>query len=197
MELTQSSTTDTEAAKQVKPPRRPDIDVVRVVLTWGILLFHTTIAYSPVVSWYVKSYGWGPGADFVAVCWWMFMDTWQMPMFFFLSGVSAYYALFRRSGKQFREERAHRLFVPWLVLCLLNCVYSIAWIAPLTPNCNAAFKGEETNSTTSGVTWSHCEVYGVKTNNTTLSQYILDHYSGPPNAGQGWFLMYLFAYCQV
>jgi len=125
------------------------------------------------------------------------MDTWQMPMFFFLSGVSAYYALFRRSEKQFREERAHRLFVPWLVLCLLNGVYCITWVAPLTPNCEAAKSGDKVNSSVSGMVWSHCENYQVITVNTTFSQYLLDHYAGPPNAGQGWFLMYLFFYSQV
>ena len=163
MELAQCS------SEVAKPPRRPDIDVIRVALTWGILLFHTTVAYSPFIPWYVKSYGWAPGAEYVSTCWWIFMDTWQMPMFFFLSGVSAYYALFRRSEKQFREERAHRLFVPWLVLCLLNGVYCITWVAPLTPNCEAAKRGDKVNSSVSGMTWSHCENYQVITVNTTYS----------------------------
>merc|ERR1712123_479537 len=122
-----------------------------------------------------------------------------MPMFFFLSGVSAYFALFRRTRKQFREERAHRLFVPWLLLCLLRGVYSVTWLAPLTPNCEAAYRGDEINSTTAGVQWSHCEHYVVLTENTTFIQYLQDQYTWPmfPSAGQGWFLLYLFVYSQV
>ena len=27
--------------------RRPDIDLIRVVLTWGILLYHTVLVYTP------------------------------------------------------------------------------------------------------------------------------------------------------
>ena len=66
----------------------------------------------------------------------MFMDVWQMPMFFFLSGVffplsknfwfdipkkklsniyqvSAYFALTKRTLNEFREERLHRLLVSY------------------------------------------------------------------------------------
>ena len=152
-----------EVSKPARTPRRPDVDVVRVALTWGILLFHTTVAHAPGMSWYVKSFGWSPGADWVSTVWVLFMDIWQMPMFFFLSGVSAYFALFRRTERQFREERAHRLFVPWLLLCVLNGLYSIAWLAPLTPNCEAAYRGEAGNSSTSGIGWTHCENYQVLT----------------------------------
>ena len=153
-----------------RPPRRPDIDVVRVGLTWGILLFHTTVAYAPGTPWYVKSFGWSPGADWVTTVWVSFMDIWQMPMFFFLSGVSAYFALFRRTERQFREERAHRLLVPWLLLCLFNDAYSVTWLAPLTPNCEAAYRGETINSSTSGVQWSKCETYWPLNENTTFWQ---------------------------
>ena len=62
------------------PPRRPDVDLIRVSLTWGILFFHTTVAYAPAMSWYVKSFGWTPGLDYLSVAWVSFMDTWQMPM---------------------------------------------------------------------------------------------------------------------
>ena len=34
--------------------RRPDIDLVRVVLTWGILLYHTVLIYAPFLSYYVR-----------------------------------------------------------------------------------------------------------------------------------------------
>ena len=159
-----------EVSKPARPPRRPDVDVVRVALTWSILLFHTTVAHAPGMPWYVKSFGWSPGADWVSKVWVIFMDIWQMPMFFFLSGVSAYFALFRRTERQFREERAHRLFVPWLLLCLLNGLYSIAWLAPLTPNCEAAYRGEEGNSSTSGIEWTNCENFWVKTENTSFTK---------------------------
>ena len=71
-----------------KSKRRPDIDVIRIVLTWAILLFHTALIYSPLAWYYVKIVPdhvppWHLlGSWFTAT-----MDVWQMPMFFFLSGI--------------------------------------------------------------------------------------------------------------
>ena len=46
---------ETAAPKPVKTSsRRPDIDLVRVVLTWGILLYHTVLIYAPFLSYYVR-----------------------------------------------------------------------------------------------------------------------------------------------
>ena len=87
-------------------PRLPGIDLIRVSLTWGILLFHTAAAYAPFTGYYVKSYGWSNDLFYyLSITWVIFMDVWQMPMFFFLSGVSAFYALYRLSERQFREDQ--------------------------------------------------------------------------------------------
>ena len=113
------------------PARLPAIDLLRVALTWGILLFHTAAAYAPVTNYYVKSFGWSSNVSYyLSITWVIFMDVWQMPMFFFLSGVSSFHALKRRSESDFRKERVHRLLVPWLVLVLTNGVYSMMFFAP-------------------------------------------------------------------
>ena len=125
-----------------------------------------------------------------------FMDVWQMPMFFFLSGISAFYALYRRSEQQFREERTHRLLVPWLLLASLHGVYSIAFFAPRTPYCEQYYEhGKVTNN--ESLTWSYCEMEQPYTKNVTFPEYLMKQYTGKPDAGQGWFLLYLFLYSQV
>ena len=69
--------------------RRPDIDVIRIVLTWGILLYHTVLIYSqPWAGYYVKIEPdqipvWHLIGNWLTIS----MDVWQMPMFFFLSGI--------------------------------------------------------------------------------------------------------------
>ena len=151
----------------VIPPRLPAIDLIRVSLTWGILLFHTAGAYAPLTGYYVKSFGWSSDVFYyLSITWVIFMDVWQMPMFFFLSGVSAFHALRRRSAWEFRKERVHRLLVPWLVLVLTNGVYSIEFFAP-----SAAL-------------------------GSIFSDYLILDYVFP-SAGQGWFLLHLFLYSQV
>ena len=44
-----------EAATTSTSPRlarRPDIDLARVVLTWGILLYHTVLVYTPYARYH-------------------------------------------------------------------------------------------------------------------------------------------------
>ena len=157
-----------------KASRLPGIDMIRVSLTWGVLLFHTSVAYCPSDNsdYYIS-------ARFDSsnnVLYYLqqipraiagFMDVWQMAMFFFLSGVSAFHALKRRSEREFRKERVHRLLVPYLVLVLTNGVYSITVLAPHSPG------------------------------NMTFSESLLLRYVGFNNAGQGWFVLTLFIFSQV
>ena len=124
------------------------------------------------------------------------MEVWQMPMFFFLSGVSAFYALYRRSERQFREERIHRLLVPWLLLASINGIYSISFFAPRTPFCEQYYEhGQVIDNLT--LPWDYCETYRKYTKDETFLEYLMKHYIGKPEAGQGWFLLYLFLYSQV
>ena len=179
------------------PPRHPGIDLIRVSLTWGILLFHTAAAYAPFTGYYVKSYGWSNDLFYyLSITWVIFMDVWQMPMFFFLSGVSAFYALYRRSERQFREERIHRLLVPWLLLASINGIYSISFFAPRTPFCEQYYEhGQVIDNQTRP--WDYCETYRKYTKDETFPVYLMKHYIGLPEASQGWFLLYLFLYSQV
>ena len=71
-----------------KSSRRPDIDLIRIVLTWGILLYHTVCIYTPWAPYYVKIYpqyieGW----HYFSLWFIISMNAWNMPMFFFLSGI--------------------------------------------------------------------------------------------------------------
>ena len=165
----QSTTAARGPAKATTSARLPGIDIIRVSLTWGILLFHTTSAYSSSHPWvaFGSYYFSNTGVLFtlpeVLIS---LMDVFQMPMFFFLSGVSAFHALNRRSEREFRKERVHRLLVPWLLLVLTNGVYSVTFVAPHSP----------------------CS--------TTFSEFLMSKYL-IPSAGQGWFLLYLFIYSQV
>ena len=163
-------------AKTTPASRLPGIDSIRVSLTWGILLFHTSVAYG---SWYISA-PFDSSNDLLHYLRWIlagwtgFMDVWQMPMFFFLSGVSAFHALNRRSEKEFRKERVHRLLVPYLVLVLTNGVYSITFLAP---------RPEPT-------------VYPIPSHPITYSEWLMLQYVGF-SAGQGWFCLTLFIISQV
>ena len=73
-----------------KSSRRPDIDVIKIVLTWLIMVYHTLLIYCPDYTYNLKIIP-ETGVDF-----WMYiiyfgfikmLNVWNMPMFFFLSGI--------------------------------------------------------------------------------------------------------------
>ena len=78
-------------AEEQKPrpsSRRPDIDLIRVALTWGILLYHVVLIYTPEVPYYVKILPETVTTGYLVPLWFIIsMNAWNMPMFFFLSGI--------------------------------------------------------------------------------------------------------------
>ena len=43
-----------EKGSRHRSSRRPDIDLLRVSLTWAILLFHVVLIYAPFLFYYVR-----------------------------------------------------------------------------------------------------------------------------------------------
>ena len=55
-------------------------------------------------------------------------------IYIIFAGLNAYYALFRRTETQFRDERVHRLLVPILFLDLVtNLLMSLVYLSPSNP----------------------------------------------------------------
>ena len=88
-------------------PRRWDIDWLRVLATGAVFLFHCARFFNEE-GWHVKNNQLDFGMTvFVAI-----VSQWLMPLFFILSGASAYYALNRRRSSSYLRERLTRLLVP-------------------------------------------------------------------------------------
>ena len=172
--------------------RRPDIDCIRVCLTWGILLFHTTIAFIPEQQWYVTSkYPLDSALHSFAKVFREFMLIWNMPMFFFLSGISSFFALFKRNEQQYRDERVHRLLVPYLFAYLYMWMHSITYFAP---NCTEYFESKN-----NGTRLSNCPSTGEYLNISfgTYTKKQFPSPNRPPGPGQAWFLLPLFVYSEM
>merc|ERR1719229_994668 len=100
VELNMEKGREGEQTEEVKKSsRRSDIDLIRVALTWGILLYHVVLIYAPYAAYYVRiipdtepsRLGWATSVPewHLAALWFIFsMNAWNMPMFFFLSGIS-------------------------------------------------------------------------------------------------------------
>jgi len=84
-----------------------DIDWLRVIGMLLIFSFHNARFFNEE-DWHVKNFQLSFGASvYVAV-----LDQFIMPLFFILSAIAIYYALKRRTGKEFIRERANRLLIP-------------------------------------------------------------------------------------
>ena len=109
-ELKMEKEPEQEAPVQAqKSSRRPDIDLIRIVLTWGILLYHTVLVYTPWLPYYVKVFpenieGWHWSSLWFIIS----MNAWNMPMFFFLSGIRWIISI--QKERLFEWEMFQRIF---------------------------------------------------------------------------------------
>lgn len=102
----------------------------------------------------------------------VFFSPFFMPLLFLLAGISAKYALKKRTYGQFIIERIKRLIVPFLFGTLAFCPI-LAYIADLT---NFKYKGSFLE---------HYKVFFTKWTDLT-------GFDGGFNVGQFWFLFFLF-----
>ncbi len=89
--------------------RRHELDWLRVLAVLLLIYFHSARVFD-FGDFYVKNGVLNKGLQaFVS-----FVDIWFMPIFFFIAGAASYFALGKRSGKQYAGERSKRLLVPFV-----------------------------------------------------------------------------------
>lgn len=99
-----------------QPKHRSDLDWLRVLVILTVFVFHCG-RFFDTDGWHVKNPVRYPGV----MIWTGFLVTWMMPLIFFISGASTWYALKSRRAGTFVKERALRLLVP-LVLGIFTHV---------------------------------------------------------------------------
>jgi glucans biosynthesis protein C len=90
--------------------RQYDLDWIRVLATLAVFIYHCFMFFNPW-DWHVKNNETDP-TYITALS--LFMSAWLMPIFFAVSGINTYYALQKRSGRQYFKERLVRLGIPLL-----------------------------------------------------------------------------------
>ncbi len=84
------------------------IDWLRVLAVLLLFPFHTLRVFDANDPFYVK----GAHASVAVMCLLNFISVWHMPLLFVLAGASTYFALGKRSSRQYLRERGLRLLVP-------------------------------------------------------------------------------------
>src|SRR5512136_2940033 len=91
------------------------LDTLRVLAVFVVFLFHSSRPFT-TVDWLVTN---AQQSIVAMVVFLTFLAPWGMPFFFLLAGAGTWFALQRRSARQFAGERLRRLLVPFLVGCAL------------------------------------------------------------------------------
>ncbi|NJB71383.1 hypothetical protein GGR42_001845 [Saonia flava] len=94
--------------------RRHDLDWLRV-LVFGLLIFYHVGMFFVPWGFHIKNniiYDW-------LIYPMLFVNQWRLPILFVISGMGTFYALNKRTGKQFALERIIRLYIPLTVGMLL------------------------------------------------------------------------------
>ena len=90
------------------------IDWLRVLAILGVFLFHTMRPFGEI-PWGIKN----AEQSRLVTIFIIFFAPWGIPMFYFLSGAGSWFALRRRTGRQYAVERVQRLLIPFIVGSLL------------------------------------------------------------------------------
>jgi len=151
-----------------KPGRRHDIDNLRWICIMILVPFHTAMAWN---CWGESNYIWFFD-NRIASTFIVLISPWFMPLMFVLAGISARYALRRRTFGAFVKERFMKLFLP-LIAGLLTVVPFITYLADRFHN---------------GYTSGFLEHYAIFfTKVTTFTGY-----DGGFTPAHLWFLLFLY-----
>jgi peptidoglycan/LPS O-acetylase OafA/YrhL len=105
---------DKNLSTSKKSLRRHDHDWLRVMAILLIFVYHAAAPFHPWFDWHIRSYqksellGWLSAAGY----------SWPLPLFMLLAGAGTWFALRKRSYRQYVGERFTRILLP-LILAML------------------------------------------------------------------------------
>ena len=97
------------------PGRRNDLDWLRVLACYLLLVFHSVMIFNPAPFYHVRNDETSVAALVVAG----FISLWHMPLLFLLAGWSAHASLAARGTRGFLRERVSKLLVPLVAGCAI------------------------------------------------------------------------------
>ena len=96
----------------MKTTRRHDIDWLRVIAIWFLLIYHIAIMFQP----WAMFFGFIRSPELLESLWkpMTMLNVWRIPLLFYVSGMGVYFALRKRNWKQLVIERVQRILVPFI-----------------------------------------------------------------------------------
>ena len=158
-----------------RPPRRNDVDWLRVAAVLLLIPFHTARVFNWEEDFYVKN-------DPTSVAAQRFIDfvgPWHMSLLFLLAGAASWLAFRHRGAARYAGERFKRLLIPF-IFGVLVIVPPQTWLAYRWHG-----KGDISY-------WEYFPKFFTTTTDGTL-----DGYQGGFTPGHMWFVLFLFVFSLV
>ncbi|MEV0625226.1 acyltransferase family protein [Nonomuraea wenchangensis] len=108
-------TTGIGAPRDLARERRPEFDVMRLVVVVGLVFFHASLVFGSRDGFYVTNAGTGDAPFLVTGLVAALCVVWAMPLLFLIAGFGAWHSMRRRGPGGFAAERLRRLGVPFVV----------------------------------------------------------------------------------
>lgn len=90
--------------------RRYDIDWLRVIAMWLLIIYHSVVAFQPFGSMILFIQNEEP-MDYIWPAF-QILNIWRIPILFVISGMGVYFAMRKRSWAQLMGERSRRILLP-------------------------------------------------------------------------------------
>jgi peptidoglycan/LPS O-acetylase OafA/YrhL len=96
----------------MKTTRRHDIDWLRVIAIWLLVIYHIAIIFQP----WAMFFGFIRSDELIEPLWkpMTMLNVWRIPLLFYVSGMGVYFALRKRNWKQLILERVQRILIPFI-----------------------------------------------------------------------------------
>ncbi|MHB8896781.1 MAG: acyltransferase family protein [Candidatus Geothermincolia bacterium] len=162
--------------------RRYELDWLRVIAILLLIYYHSARVFDEG-SFYVKNQSlsgvWQAIVSLVGI--------WAMPLLFFIAGASVFFALRKRSSRQFASERSKRLAIPFL--------FGMIFIA--APQIYVVFIQKAGNPTSYIAFWKY--QFSVPPLTTITAGRVGPAYiqAATWEPAHLWFIIYLFIFCIV
>jgi peptidoglycan/LPS O-acetylase OafA/YrhL len=91
------------------------LDWLRNILIFGVFIYHVLRPFDPLTPWHINNAVKSDAVMGILLT----INPWGIPLFFLVAGAGSWFALRRRSNRQYISERVNRLLIPFIVGSLL------------------------------------------------------------------------------
>jgi glucan biosynthesis protein C len=91
------------------------LDWLRILLLFGVFIYHVLKPFDAMQAWHINNADQSEAIMGILLT----INPWGLPLFFLVAGAGSFFALRRRSNRQYIGERVNRLLIPFIVGAIL------------------------------------------------------------------------------